>query len=173
MRFLFDCKISTLFFQMRIFNNIKIKELLFIIVFLICFSFNVFASNISKDLSKFSGISEDEISQAPEDCDKNQLTMNICSLRNSFLAKNKMQSTFYEILNVLPSSCRTPLKNAQKKWEREMETKCMAIADDMGPGTVRPTIINSCREEAMEKRNNDFRRNIKCKSCRECIAIPY
>jgi uncharacterized protein YecT (DUF1311 family) len=143
-------------------------------IFFMMISFNIFASNIAEDISKSGTFYEAEISQALEDCNKDQRTMNICALRDAFLAKREMMGVFLKVLKTLPPSCDIPLKTAQERWERKMESKCMSTVDEeIGQGTIRPTILNGCRTDAMKKRTDELHKNITCKICKECIAIPY
>jgi uncharacterized protein YecT (DUF1311 family) len=119
------------------------------------------------ELSKRSGIAQDELKEILSDCNGNQLQMNFCAFRSFVEADLELQQVLARTMASLPESCRASLPARQKEWEASRDRECNKEADDEAEGgSMRPMIFSACQATATEARTALLRGTKSCGAIR-------
>ena len=107
------------------------------------------ADTVVDELSERSQIPVSELISLLSDCDKTQLSMNICAYRDFIAADLQLE----EQLAALPASCAGSVHDQQSDWEQARDASCNQAADDEAlGGSMRPMIFSFCRTQATAER---------------------
>ena len=108
-------------------------------------------STIVAELSSRSRIPPAELQQLLSDCDRTQLSMNICAFRNFVASGLDLDAALKAKRESLPQ-CRAQIDRAQASWEAEREKACDEETEPEEGGSMRPMLISACKTEATQAR---------------------
>lgn len=117
-----------------------------------------FADEVIKALSKRSQISVEEINGYLSDCDRTQLSMNICAFRDAIAAEFELDAVVAQRAETLTSpEARDNLSIEMEDWRQSIEEACHEQADaEAEGGSMRPMVYSGCITEATELRMTEI-----------------
>lgn len=108
-------------------------------------------STIVKELSSRSRIPPKELQQLLNDCDRTQLSMNICAFGDFVASDLDLEAALKAKRESLPG-CRTQIDGAQAAWEAERDKACNEETEAEEGGSMRPMLISACKTSATRAR---------------------
>jgi len=104
-----------------------------------------------EELSSRSRIPPTELQQLLNDCDRTQLSMNICAFRDFVASDLDLDAALKAKRESLPQ-CRVQIDGAQAAWEAERDKACNEETEAEEGGSMRPMLISACKTEATQAR---------------------
>ncbi|UKE76543.1 lysozyme inhibitor LprI family protein [Xanthomonas graminis] len=108
-------------------------------------------STIVAELSSRSRIPPTELQQLLNDCDRTQLSMNICAFRDFVASDLDLDAALKDKRESLPQ-CRAQIDGAQVAWEAERDKECNEETAPEEGGSMRPMLISACKTAATRAR---------------------
>jgi uncharacterized protein YecT (DUF1311 family) len=109
-------------------------------------------STIVEELSSRSRIPPSELHQLLNDCDRTQLSMNICALRDFVASDLDLDAALKLKQESLPQQCRAEMDRAQAAWKAERDRACIEETEADEGGSMRPMLISACKTTATRAR---------------------
>jgi len=118
--------------------------------------------DVLAELSRQSGVAEDELRETLKDCDGgSRFGLQMCAFASFVEAELKMKKVLAEKLASLPMDCRSWLQADQKAWEKSRDNKCKNEASDHADDGM-PGDFKSCQAAAMEERTTHLKSLQSC-----------
>ncbi len=117
-------------------------------------SLSVYAiDDVVNELSSRSNIPKSELLELLSNCEKNQLSMNMCAWRD-FITVNQQARRIMESKRAdRTDTCYTQIQRKQMKWEKHRDQRCGKEAGlPNNGGTMSGMVYNSCRALLTEQR---------------------
>lgn len=125
----------------------------FVPFLLLLFAIPASGDEVLTELQRRSNIPQPQLNEILKDCEKSQLSMNVCSFRNFIEVDLEMTKVLEETLRNLPESCRQELIDQQDSWAKSRFVDCSREADqEAAGGSMRPMIFTYCETKATERR---------------------
>lgn len=122
------------------------------------------ATDIVSELSRRSHIPQPELNELLSNCNRHQLSMNICAFRDFVAVDLEMQDVLADKLATLPSHCHATLQEHQAAWEARRDKTCNKDADtEAEGGSMRPMVYSDCRAVATKARISLLKKVSSCK----------
>jgi len=122
------------------------------------------ATDIVSELSRRSHISQPELNELLSNCNRHQLSMNICAFRDFVAVDLEMQDVLADKLATLPNHCHSTLQEHQAAWEARRDKTCNKDADaEAEGGSMRPMVFSDCRTVATKARIALLKKVSSCK----------
>lgn len=102
---------------------------------------------------------QDVLQESLQDCDKNQLAMNVCASHRYGLADKALNQQYKQTLQGRPDAAEQKrVREAQRAWITFRDKDCLA---DTGPraesGSIWPLLHFSCLEKHTTRRTEDLK----------------
>lgn len=110
------------------------------------------ASAIVEELSARSRIPTAELQQLLSECERTQLSMNICALRNFVASDLELDAVLKAKRESTPQKCHVEIDRAQAAWEAVRDKACDEETQGEEGGSMRPMLISSCKTAATRER---------------------
>ena len=122
------------------------------------------AADTVSELSRRSHISQPELNELLSNCNRHQLSMNICAFRDFVAVDLEMQDVLADKLVTLPSHCHATLQEHQAAWAMRRDKTCNKDADaEAEGGSIRPMVFSDCRTVATKARIALLKQVSSCK----------
>ena len=109
-------------------------------------------SAIVQELSTRSRIPTSELQQLLSECERTQLSMNICALRNFVASDLELDAVLKAKRESTPQQCHAEIDRAQAAWEAVRDKACDEETQGEEGGSMRPMLISSCKTTATRAR---------------------
>ena len=101
--------------------------------------------------------SADLIAESLKDCDKNQLTMNLCARHFYDIANKELNGLFKQQLTMLETAeGKMRIRNAQRAWVAFRDAACDAEAYPNEGGSMQPMVYSYCLARLTDQRRADL-----------------
>lgn len=98
------------------------------------------------------------LQEALKDCDKNQLTMNMCASHRYTTADQKLNQQYKQLVAQQDATGKQRLRDAQRAWISFRDKDCLAntgLREESG--SIWPLLHYSCLERHTVRRNEDLK----------------
>lgn len=109
-------------------------------------------SKVVEELSARSRIPTSELRQLLDDCERTQLSMNICAFRNFVASDLELDAALRARRESASQQCRDEMDRAHAAWEAERDGACYEETEVDEGGSMRPMLISACKTEATRAR---------------------
>ncbi|MCC7248600.1 MAG: DUF1311 domain-containing protein [Lysobacter sp.] len=109
-------------------------------------------STIVEELSTRSRIPVSELQQLLDDCDRTQLSMNICAFRDFVASDLELDAALKVKRESAPQHCHAEIDRAQAAWEAERDRACDEETKEDEGGSMRPMLVSTCKTTATRAR---------------------
>jgi len=122
-------------------------------------------SVVMEELSKRSRIPTLELKQLLENCDRTQLSMNICAFRDFVATDLELDAALEAKHESVPQQCHAEIDRTQAAWETERDRACNEETEADEGGSMRPMLISACKTTATRERL------LRVKAIRSCSEV--
>lgn len=109
-------------------------------------------SAVVEELSARSRIPASELQSLLDDCERTQLSMNICAFRDFVASDLELDAVFKARRGSATTQCRAEMDRVHAVWEAEREKACKEETEAEEGGSMRPMLISACKTEATRAR---------------------
>lgn len=109
-------------------------------------------SAVVEELSARSRIPTSELQALLDDCERTQLSMNICAFRTFVASDLELDATLNAKRQVATPHCRAEMDRAHAAWQVERDRACNEETEAEEGGSMRPMLISSCKTAATQAR---------------------
>nr|WP_298130119.1 lysozyme inhibitor LprI family protein [uncultured Pseudoxanthomonas sp.] len=110
-------------------------------------------SDVVEELSARSRIPTSELQQLLDDCERTQLSMNICAFQSFVASDLELDAALKAKRESAPQQCRDGMDRAHAAWEAERDRACYEETEADEGGSMRPMLISACKTDATKARN--------------------
>lgn len=102
---------------------------------------------------------QDVLQESLQDCDKNQLAINVCASHRYGLADKALNQQYMQTLQALPDAAEQKrVREAQRAWITFRDKDCLAAAGPRAEsGSIWPLLHFSCLEKHTVRRTEDLK----------------
>lgn len=116
------------------------------------------------ELSKRSGLPDDELNRLLADCSANQQSMYFCAWRDQIAAEKTFDKVLVEKQLQLPQ-CKTFIESKAKSWSRIRDRSCdRSATKKWGEGSMKPTALAICMTAETARMTRRLERVNGCKT---------
>jgi uncharacterized protein YecT (DUF1311 family) len=109
-------------------------------------------AKVVEELSARSRIPTSELRQLLDDCERTQLSMNICAFRNFVASDLELDAALKARRESASQQCRDDMDRAHAAWEAERDRACYEETEVDEGGSMRPMLISACKTDATKAR---------------------
>ena len=109
-------------------------------------------TKVVEELSARSRIPISELRQLLDDCERTQLSMNICAFRKFVQSDLELEAILNAMRESASQECRADMDRDQAAWEAERDRACFEETEIEEGGSMRPMLISSCKTGANRAR---------------------
>jgi len=122
-------------------------------------------ASVVEELSRRSRIPTSELKELLANCDRTQVSMNICAFRDFVATDLELDAALEAKRKSMPRQCQAEMDRTQAAWETERDRACDEETEADEGGSMRPMLISSCKTTAARERIP------RVKSMRSCSEV--
>lgn len=109
-------------------------------------------SRVVEELSVRSRIPTSELRKLLDDCERTQLSVNICALKNFVASELELESALDAKRESASQQCRVDMDRAHAAWKEGRDKACFEETEMDKGGSMWPMLISGCKTAATQAR---------------------